>query len=326
MTKSEMKISIAMATYNGAKYLHEQLDSFLHQTRQPDELVVCDDCSTDETLEILEEFRRQAPFSVHICRNKVNLGHIRNFEKALSLCVGDMIFLSDQDDVWDPKKLSVVCDCFNENPSLDVVTNDAHYTDEKLNRSGVTVLQKILSEGLGPAGHINGACTAITKRFCDFILPFPDDGCPYHDVYIHRWAFLIGNKHVIDVPLQVWRIHGLNTTANEMVRPEIKSPISRYMIAKNADATNSYLKKADEFRVMGRTLEERMESLLRLPRGRQANNVGFKIEQIVEANASRAKLGGMRWLARQKVILQMAIKGQYRHFSGLKSIAKDILL
>lgn len=100
-----MKISIAMATYNGAKYLQEQLDSFVTQTRQPDELVVCDDGSSDATVEILRHFAAGAPFAVEIHENEVNLSHAKNFEKALSLCGGDVIFFSDQDEVWFPEKV-----------------------------------------------------------------------------------------------------------------------------------------------------------------------------------------------------------------------------
>lgn len=102
-----MKMSIAMATYNGARYLREQLDSFAAQTRLPDELVVCDDGSSDDTLNILEEFARTAPFQVRIFRNDVNLGYAQNFARALERCVGDLVFLSDHDNVWFEDKIDV---------------------------------------------------------------------------------------------------------------------------------------------------------------------------------------------------------------------------
>ena len=99
-----MKASIALATYNGERYLQEQLNSFLHQTRLPDEIIACDDCSTDRTMDILESFAISALFAVYIYRNAINLGYTKNFERAISLCSGDVIFLSDQDDVWFPKR------------------------------------------------------------------------------------------------------------------------------------------------------------------------------------------------------------------------------
>ncbi len=103
------RISIALCTYNGEKYLKEQLDSFVQQTLSPYELVVCDDCSSDSTLEILEKFSRVAPFTVRIFHNENNLGLIKNFSKAASLCQGEYIAFSDQDDIWLPDKLEA---CF----------------------------------------------------------------------------------------------------------------------------------------------------------------------------------------------------------------------
>src|SRR5882762_9087557 len=100
-----MKISIAMCTYNGARYLREQLDSIAAQTRPPSELIVCDDNSLDETREIVAGFAASAPFPVRLGVNEQNLGSIRNFERAIKLCEGDLIALSDQDDVWLPEKL-----------------------------------------------------------------------------------------------------------------------------------------------------------------------------------------------------------------------------
>ncbi len=100
-----LRVSIAMATYNGAKYLEEQLASFVVQSQLPYELVVCDDGSADATLEILHRFARKAPFPVRIVCNDERLGYGDNFLKAASLCEGDWIAFSDQDDVWLPDKL-----------------------------------------------------------------------------------------------------------------------------------------------------------------------------------------------------------------------------
>jgi len=102
---SKQFLSVAMCTYNGEQYLQEQLDSIIAQTRLPNEVVVCDDGSTDATLQILDEFQETAPFPVRIYRNGTRLGPTKNFEKAIKLCSGNVIALSDQDDVWMPHKL-----------------------------------------------------------------------------------------------------------------------------------------------------------------------------------------------------------------------------
>ena len=92
-------ISVALCTYNGAQHLPAQLASIAGQTRQPDELLVCDDVSDDFTIEVIESFAHNVPFPVRVFINNEKLGAIKNFEKAVSLCTGDILFLSDQDDV-----------------------------------------------------------------------------------------------------------------------------------------------------------------------------------------------------------------------------------
>src|SRR5215510_13144854 len=101
-----VKISIAMCTHNGAPYLAEQLNSILAQTRLPDEVVVCDDCSSDNSRAILESFASKAPFLVSLQFNEQRLGSTKNFEKTIELCQGDVIALCDQDDVWSIEKLA----------------------------------------------------------------------------------------------------------------------------------------------------------------------------------------------------------------------------
>ena len=109
-------ISIAMCTYNGEAYLNGQLVSFVKQTQRPDELVACDDGSTDNTLQVLDQFSKEAPFPVRVYRSQQRLGPTKNFEKALSLCSGDFIFLSDQDDVWMPQKVNTLLQALKNNP------------------------------------------------------------------------------------------------------------------------------------------------------------------------------------------------------------------
>ena len=120
-----MRVSIAMCTYNGEKYLGEQLDSIAAQTIRPYQLVVCDDGSTDSTVRILESFAKTAPFQVCIFRNAGNLGYTKNFEKAIGLCDGDLIALSDQDDAWYPHKLETLCSILEGDRNIGGVFSDA---------------------------------------------------------------------------------------------------------------------------------------------------------------------------------------------------------
>jgi glycosyltransferase involved in cell wall biosynthesis len=126
-----MKISVALCTYNGKKFLRKQIDSILNQTTKVDEIVVCDDCSTDSTLAILEEYKKNNPEIFQIHQNKVNLKSNKNFEKAIALCNGDYIFLSDQDDIWRNDKVEKTIAVFNQNPEAEGVFSDGILINDK---------------------------------------------------------------------------------------------------------------------------------------------------------------------------------------------------
>ena len=105
-----MKISVALCTYNGEKFLKKQIDSILSQTIKVDEIVVCDDRSQDGTHDILNGYQSQYPDVFRVFINDENLRSVKNFEKAISKCTGDLIFLSDQDDIWIPEKVEIFID------------------------------------------------------------------------------------------------------------------------------------------------------------------------------------------------------------------------
>ena len=186
-----MKISVGLCTYNGSLYIEKQLDSILHQVDfKVDEIVICDDNSTDETLEILNSFKTNYPsvFSIHI--NETNFGSTRNFEKAISLCSGDYIFLADQDDVWKQDKIQKTLAVFDANPTAEGVFSNADLIDEKDNLipSDVTIwdsvffLEKELPKPIDffdiitkNGNVVTGATLCIKNVVKDFIFPFTND-------------------------------------------------------------------------------------------------------------------------------------------------------
>lgn len=107
-----MKLSVAMCTYNGDKFIASQLSSILDQTIPIDDIVICDDGSNDKTLEIISRIQQENPNKINLFRNPVNLGSTKNFEKAIDLCSGDYIFLADQDDIWKKDKVQKNFRCF----------------------------------------------------------------------------------------------------------------------------------------------------------------------------------------------------------------------
>src|SRR5215218_3643065 len=130
MTSRNLTISVALCTYNGDKFLREQLESILRQRRLPDELVVGDDLSSDGTVAILEEFAVRASFPVRIHINEKNLGSTSNFEQSVARCSGDIVFLADQDDVWDPSKIDAIAAEFEKSPETGMVFSNARLIGE----------------------------------------------------------------------------------------------------------------------------------------------------------------------------------------------------
>ncbi len=214
------RISIALCTYNGARFLEEQLGSYLAQTRLPDELVVCDDGSTDGSLAILERFAGRAPFPVRLERNAERLGSTKNFEKAIGLCTGELIATSDQDDIWLPHKLALGEAGFDVDPQRGLVFSDAEVVDEDLRALGYTLWQSI---HLGPwqqwrvrKGNafdvllrqwlVTGATMMFRASYLPYVLPIPESWI--HDGWI---AFLIGAMApvgLLDSSTVQYRQHG----------------------------------------------------------------------------------------------------------------------
>lgn len=121
-------ISVAMAVYNGEKYLEVQLDSIVRQTKQADEIVIVDDCSTDQSMEIIKKFQGKHP-NIRVYRNKSTLGYKKNFREVIRLCQGDLIFLSDQDDFWMPEKVHIMSDIMETHPDIQVLASSFEFMD-----------------------------------------------------------------------------------------------------------------------------------------------------------------------------------------------------
>jgi len=214
-----------MCTYNGARFVGEQLASIAAQTRPPDELVVCDDCSTDATIERIREFARTAPFPVRVFENEKNIGSTKNFERALELCEGDFIAFADQDDVWLPEKLQRLEEIL-ANESTALAFTDGDVVDESLRPLGQRVWQtirfgeeeqRLFREGRAFAVLLDhnvatGAAMALKAEFKKLILPFPDDlthdGIPViHDWWTALLIAAVGDVFFVPEPLFKYRQH-----------------------------------------------------------------------------------------------------------------------
>lgn len=155
-----MVLSVALCTYNGENYIAEQLDSILSQTLPVSQIVICDDVSTDKTLKILTDYQRKYPDIINVYENPENIGYVKNFEKALSLCTGDLIFLCDQDDKWLSNKTAIVTEIFEQNLNINLVCHNIKLFGEPIDTNNTTTYWHL--ENFNPQDFTNP--TNLTKR------------------------------------------------------------------------------------------------------------------------------------------------------------------
>ena len=214
------KISVAMCTYNGEQYIHQQLDSILNQTLNVDEIVVCDDQSTDKTIEILEEYNKKYPNIFKIYKNEVNLRSVKNFEKAISLCTGDIIFLSDQDDYWVSNKVEAYSRFFHNNKNIDVIASNGYCVNnasEIIDQYTIWDMPQLLKEYqiafdynrlITHVGNfVTGASLGFRRTILPEIIPFPNLKGFHHDEWIAIIATKNNSFEMLNEKYFYYRIH-----------------------------------------------------------------------------------------------------------------------
>lgn len=242
------KISVALCTYNGEYYLQQQLESIINQSVLPDEIVVCDDSSTDNTVDILKNFSKNSPVPLRIYINEKNLGVSKNFERAISLCVGDIIFLSDQDDVWLPYKIEKIVQKFDSNKDCTYVFSDAFIVDSELGSMGYKMWESIdfnrsqrkkFSRGyqldiLLKHNVVTGATMAFRSSLRKVILPISE--LWIHDAWIALLGSIVGRGCFIEEPLIYYRQHthqligGKKVGVFDRVEKSLSTGISEYIL------------------------------------------------------------------------------------------------
>lgn len=322
-----MKLSVAICTYNGARFLDEQLQSIAAQTRPPDELVVCDDCSTDDTAQIVETFAAAAPFPVSLYVNEQNIGSTQNFAQAIDLCTGDAIALSDQDDVWFPEKLERIEASFSASPDAGLVFTDGDVVDEQLDSMGHSVWQlvrfsererKLFAEGkafevLLDHTVVTGAAMAFRSAFKDLILPIPaglvhQGWKMIHDGWIALVISAVADLAMIPDPLFKYRQHRGQQIGVAPTAARALSDRSR----------NSFAPEIHYLKTITARLSERSELL------RDKEGLSRLKEKLLHLEG-RAALPGSR-LARVPFVARELLTRRYSMYSnGARSAARDLL-
>ncbi len=318
-----MKLSVALCTFNGAAFVEEQLTSIAAQSRRPDEMIVCDDMSTDATPRILERFSVAAPFSTRIIRNRQRLGTIRNFEQAIERCTGDVIFLSDQDDVWRPEKIATMADRFIRDVRLACLFTDARRVDESGKPLGDSLWNHIAfteSERRrverGRAFDVlmrhnvaTGATMAFRAKWRGMILPIPNQ--VLHDRWIALILSAVARVECLDLPLIDYREH----PEQQIGAGQPAGGLRRWLAMARETGPDEWRQRAAELRLA----LPRLESLGAVPRDR--------IEQLrryIEHLETRASLPPQRWRRVPTVIRELATLRYFRYSSHVFSVAKDL--
>lgn len=320
-----MKISIALATYNGTRYLREQLDSFMAQSRSPDELVITDDNSTDDTISIIKSFASQAPFEIRYSVNEKNIGYAANFERAIQQCTGDLIFLSDQDDIWFPEKIARIEAGFEQNPDVLLIMCDARLVYADGRQTQFTNLNQIIALGLTDHLFSTGCCMAFRRILTPLLLPIPIDSFK-HDVWINKLAILLNGKHIIPEVMQYYRRHCNNTSEWIASRIGKFNQYDLYQSYRNKDPRRFYFNRLKQIQ----KLEQRLQNTINY----NSDFVKFseKIENALEilqierlAVKTRIKvMNRPRWRRLPHVLAAWAF-GHYRFFQGWKSALIDLI-
>ena len=216
-----MKISVAFIVYNGARYMRTQLDSILAQTHKVNEIIVCDDASSDNTKEILEEYKKSYPNLFFLHYNNKKLGPTKNIEKAIQACTGDIILLSDQDDYWETNKVETIVKWFEANQSMNglftngYLMNSIGEIDNKYALwDAMSFPYKAIKNGEDLKLYINtvensvtGATLAIRNNLAFLKQPFPQIKHLVHDRWLAMNLAETNSLGILDEKLIRYRIH-----------------------------------------------------------------------------------------------------------------------
>ena len=203
------RVSVCMATYNGAKYIKEQLDSILCQLGENDEIIISDDSSKDDTIAIIKAYNDKR---IHLFENQSFHSPVFNFENALKHASGNYICLCDQDDIWLPNKLDVIKEYLD---TFVLVVSDCKIVDADLNVLHKSFFHLHNSKKGFLRNWIRnsylGCCMAFRKEVLNIALPFPKK-IAMHDIWIGLLVNLHGKVEFINTPLVLYRRHGENAS------------------------------------------------------------------------------------------------------------------
>lgn len=213
----EPLISVSLCTYNGAKYIREQLESIINQSYKNLEIIIVDDCSSDNTFDIISAYALQDK-RIKCFRNDFNLGFNKNFEKGINLTTADYIALSDQDDIWLPDKISLLMANIKNNWL--VFSNSSYIGDTNRNRLLKNFKLPADYKGILLRNHVTGHTSLLHRDFLNVALPFPETG--YYDWWMGFVASYHNKIDFFDQALTLYRVHSASVIQRGLESGKVK--------------------------------------------------------------------------------------------------------
>lgn len=323
-------VSVALCTYNGAAFIAEQLRSIVGQSRPPDQLVVCDDGSSDSTIAIVREVARSTTVPIEVTVHPGRLGVTRNFEAAVARCTGELIFLADQDDLWSADKIARVCRALDDDDAAGFAFSDASLVDSAGRELGKRLwdFSKIDPAGwagadaasqldrlLAGAHLVYGNTLAFRSRWRPAILPIAlATRFMTHDTWIAVVACALGARGVaLADPLVRYRQHAEQASGGMIA----KSPLA-FLVAHHSRS------RRDEFAQLADAYDTILARVRPLGASRHAL---VALEAKRDHLRARARMASRTFVRRIPEAIEELRAGRYRRFSSsYLSAMKDVLL
>lgn len=320
-----MSLSVALCTHNGARFLEAQLASIAAQDRLPDELVICDDCSSDATPALIERFAAAAPFPVRFSVNRERLGSTGNFSQAIGICTGDVIVLADQDDVWKPHKITTLGRALEDSPKAGFAFSNANIVDEDLRPIGYTLWDAIrfsrrerrrmrngkIYDVLLKHYVVTGATMAFRAVHKPLVLPIP--AVWVHDAWIATMIGAFDGAVLIPEPLIDYRQH-----AGQQFGERKRSLFEQYRVARSM-TQSSYRTVVEAYSLAAERLRKKSPAEIR-------PEIMDSLDRKVSHFQVRTRMRDPE-TSRLPMIAREILNGGYRRYSlGWKSIAQDLFL
>ena len=323
-----LRVSVALCSYNGEAFIEQQLESIAQQDFRPIELVICDDGSADGTVGIVERFTgKHADLDVRLICNPARLGTTRNFEQAIGLCSGEVIFLSDQDDVWMPGKIRRLLQEIDH--GADLAFSNAQVVDQTLAPLGYQLWDSLWFNPAEQARvrdgralevflkHVvaAGGTTAFRANLREVALPIPNLPVA-HDAWLALMAAAVGRVHIVQDPLISYRLHDANQIGLRKLGLRQQFEQARKQIDHHA------------FRYAA---DLHIEALRRLtngipPRYRLHCQADRLLRQKIFHSESRDAMNGSAINHSKKILCELVTMRYFRYSYGWKSVAQDLFL